>query len=203
MDMKRLLVILGAVCFLAFLPAVSSADLYSGSINAGAGGGLIGTQQWGSDKTTLSWEIIKKNSLYSYSYTFIIPVPNRPIDYVIIEVKDKNLILNEQVPFAGIAGTYNSSGNEGMSGSYDGIKWNPSDTNLTSFSWSFTTENAPIWGRFYARDGNNGPNAVYLNSSDANVGVPGPVVPLPASVLLLGSGLAGLTAFRRFRRHHG
>ena len=74
---------------LSFMPQASWADLYNGSINAGTNGGLVGTEQWNSTDTKLSWDITSPgdgSSYWTYSYTF--KVPSKDISHVIIQVSD-------------------------------------------------------------------------------------------------------------------
>ena len=104
-------------------------------------------------------------------------------------------------------------GSQGQPGALYGLKFN-SDKDYKKagsqvYTFSFDTFHIPVWGDFYAK----GSNGVYafnagfgtdpdLFTTDFNpwIMVPGAktVVPLPGSVFLLGSGLAGL-GLARFR----
>lgn len=107
-------------------------------------------------------------------------------------------------------------GSQGQPGDLYGIKFNSGQDYVKAgnqiYSFSFDTLRLPVWGDFYAK----GSNGVYaynigfgtepdLNTTDFNpwIMVPGAMTaaPLPGSVLLLGSGLAGLALVRfRLRR---
>jgi hypothetical protein len=118
--------------------------------------------------------------------------------------------------------------NQGMPSPIYGIKWGSEvDYNKTGdpvansliYTFSFDTLRIPTWGDFYAKDGNEGgkpplpPEAGNYAYNKGFGTVPGEdhtgfimvpdtktVVPLPGSVLLLGSGLLGLVGLGWRRR---
>ena len=92
-----------------------------------------------------------------------------------------------------------------------GIKF---DTQGTVFT--FVTYKDPVWGDFYAKGGNSHSSAGHNEAWNANFGSDpdagdsdfsgwiatpngGHVIPEPASMLLLGSGLLGFAGIRRKR----
>ena len=194
---------------LSFMPQASWADLYSGSLNAGADGGLVGTEPWNAASTVLSWGITYEQQadnkwIYTYKYTF--SVPEKDISHVIIQVSDsftKENVLEGTTEYWAL-GTYSSTdgnSNPGMLGSYLGLKWNTEevlgkDAKATNFTWIIVTNRAPMLGSFYAKDGQAGGQSggwVYAFAT-GNVPVPdtATTAPLPPSALLLGSGIIGL-----------
>jgi hypothetical protein len=94
----------------------------------------------------------------------------------------------------------------------------PGMVNTYTFTVSFSSLSAPVWGSFYAMGNGSPPEPVahngafftdYVNldgfmPTGGNkldyIPVPGDPVPVPPAVLLFGSGLLGLGALRRFRK---
>ncbi len=201
-------------------PAASRADLYSGSLNAGTDGGLLGTEQWNSVSTVLTWSITyqQQNSNWIYTYNYTFTVPKKDISHVITQVSESfttgNIFGGTTLNYS--LATYSSSNgnsNPGMPASYLGLKWNTDDVlgkdaPAKTFSWTIVTDRAPMWGSFYAKDGKSGgSNGQFVYAyATGNVSVPDtqngpPPVPLPASAWLLGSALAGLVGIKlRLRR---
>ncbi|MBU4232791.1 MAG: hypothetical protein KKF43_09720 [Proteobacteria bacterium] len=126
-----------------------------------------------------------------------------------------------QVPYVGqyVPALWETgSSNLGMPTNIYGIKFS-SDTDFVKagtqiYTFSFDTLRMPIWGDFYAKDGNNdGGNYAFnkgfgtdpgSDTEDFNPWIVVPdsktaVIPIPGTVLLLGSGLVGL-GLLRFRR---
>jgi len=191
---------------LSFMPQASWADLYSGSLNAGADGGLVGTEPWNAASTVLSWGITYEQQadnkwIYTYKYTF--SVPEKDISHVIIQVSDsftKENVLEGTTEYWAL-GTYSSTdgnSNPGMLGSYLGLKWNTEevlgkDAKATNFTWIIVTNRAPMLGSFYAKDGKDSGNWVYAYA-DGNVSVPDSTstVPSPLPPCCWAPGLLGL-----------
>jgi hypothetical protein len=143
-------------------------------------------------------------------------VPSKEISHVIIQVSTS---FTEDNIFEGATeqwalGTYSSNNsNPEMPESYWGLKWNTdyvsgNNSEATTFSWTIVTDRAPMWGSFYAKDGQAGGQSggwVYAFATNS-VSVPdtATTVPLPPSALLLGSALTALLGIKTtFRRRWG
>jgi len=85
---------LAILCAVAVTPQAQAIS-YTGSLT-GQGGGIIGTQDWDSASTALSWTVKEVGTsggfiLWEYDYTFT--VPNKGISHVIIEVSPGQTIV--------------------------------------------------------------------------------------------------------------
>ena len=123
-----------------------------------------GTPTWLTGGISVDWLITDNgNSTWTYQYT--ITVTEKSISHWILELSqvdfvDWNNVFNSGslVDTAFLVGTWDLSanGNGGVTGTIYGVKFTPADStaakNLDVVS--FTTTQEPIWGDFYARDGN-------------------------------------------------
>jgi hypothetical protein len=184
------------------------------------GGGLTGTEQWDSSDFILSWDISAAGDPnWTWMYEYTITVPSKAVSHAIFEVTEEALI--EEFEFIdGGSGlyldTYSEQGqgnsNPGLTNSIYGVKFEDLPETDSMFSFAFYTDRDPVYGNFYAKSGRSGGpgggNWVYayndgllnMNSdftSDFIVRPNGAQVPVPASLWLLGSGLAGLMSFAR------
>jgi hypothetical protein len=208
--MKRMLL----VCLMIVLGISNSswATSYSGSLT-GNGGGIDATASWDSSSTVFSWTVDNTTNagLWTYNYTFT--VPKKDISHFIIEVSPTSVAGDFS---AGIFDIYNATSqgksNPNMPGEMTGLKFQPGNLTLSA---SFTTTRAPVWGDFYAKDGKDGVDVTAWNtgftSSDSDplgAAANGSIdyhilrpdtttVPIPGTLALLMSGLAGIGGFAR------
>ena len=203
-------------CLLVFslanvVPAGSA--IYGGSISAPVASWLHAMDGWATGSSR-SWGVSEDSTnLWTHSYTFTVPRKN--ISHVIIEVSEefgagdigyspRDLMLGE---YSSVKGNSNS----GMAcphwqdGTMDGLKWNAIGETSTTHFQPLNTE--ILWGDFYANTGKH--SCDWFHAWNTRFGVEPPpgnaflpqpndaAVPVPPSLLLLGSGLIGLVILRR------
>jgi hypothetical protein len=178
--------------------------------------------QVGWETFNVRWGITQTGSTFHYDYTFTGSANNIPpiknFSHLLLELSP-GVVIGDIKNLVGATPEINNpiqdwtaqQGNPGLPGTFHGIKLNPvSDSNVLSFS--FDIDRPPVYGNFYAKDGKTAGGAedvIALNwalqNGDPNqfnkfqyIAVPDTVVvPIPGSLLLLGSGLLGLIGIRR------
>lgn len=207
------------------LPAL--AVTYSGSLNGGAGGGIIATDGWASASTVFAWVVDDSTNPGYWTYQYRLTVPTKNISHVLLElslgttVDDITGATEKETMLYSPDDPGNS--NPGLPGAFWAVKIDPIG-DATDMSWSFKTIEVPVWGDFYAKDGTDKVGDTKIDVTMWNsafgtpdiVAVPGvagpegkilrpdgediPPTPELGTWLLLGlSGLAGGVVYRRRR----
>lgn len=207
--------------FCVFGLTVASAQatmLLSGGINSTDGGGMEATAAWDNGGAVLNWSVLQlQNGLWQYDYDF--NVGKKELSHIDFQVSGNFTVENI---YSGTTEGWELGlwGNEGGSspgipGSIYGLKFDGGGL-LNSFT--IVSDRAPMWGDFYAKDGKDGGDWVYAYNTNFGVGgdlyqdyafgkilvpdthtLPPPpvVVPEPASIVLLGSGIVAMAMVRR------
>lgn len=162
--MKPPIINILAALSLATMPA--HAVVYSGSLSSGAG--LTGSEAW-AEGSSLSWTVSdEEQGCDGWNYSYELTVMGKDISHAIIEVSD--VFTQESILATGGGGAYTldnygpnrqGTSNPGMPSDMRGIKIDVTG-DTKSLSWSFCSDIAPVWGDFYAKDGKDGGDNVYV-----------------------------------------
>lgn len=199
----------------------SAAD-WSGSRSTSYSNQIIGTDGWDSGGFSLSWNITKdENNIFDYTYT--LNWTRKDPSHLIIQLSDD--FQSENMHSSTFGGDVNraegpdtfapnnqGSSNPGLPDSIYGYKFEFGEGLTSPAEVKFTTDRAPVWHVFYAKDGTDNQADVYAYSaaflsddymlddsltSASFIAAPNSAVPIPAAVWLFGTGLLGLVAVKR------
>lgn len=211
---------ISAAAILLFVLAFAQcAGAFSGSIN-NSSGDIVSKNNWAGGATAISWNVTYASGFWNYHYT--ITVPQTSISHFILETSPnftsgliKNFVVHQGSIGSYSVSTFNApppaqpenQPNPYMPADIYGIKFD--DTSGLILEFSFDCERMPVWGDFYTKGGskhaafNSGfasvdPTAPASDGSlDGHILVPDTVVPEPASVVAILSGIAGLFLRKR------
>lgn len=222
-----LILALALLGLVGVVPTARAASLYGQSADLtgsrSVGNGLLGFNQYASTDITISWVITKLAGVnWEYSYTFKnvgagtgSPTPPA-MSHVVFDLtdnavypRDLDAVVDQTLTGGGSIGstefgTFTSSnGNPLMpAAGIIGVKFNTTNPSKSSFTITFTSNRAPVWGDIYLKGGNN--SVVYnagltrdgtlynLESPQVWIARPNGVVPEPASVAMVCMGALGV-----------
>lgn len=126
-----------------------------------AAGGITGSAPWDAG-FSLNWEITFDDDTKLYEYTYTIQAPTKNISHWILQLthfdsKGRDLTSYWQAVMAewgGLIGTWETTdpSNPGLPDDIFGVKFDLNPSSL-SHEVNFKTFNEPVWGDFYAKDG--------------------------------------------------
>lgn len=149
---------ISAAVFVAAATPAGALPSYSGSLSSSSvPAGVTGTGFWITGGTTqIQWAVSQLADL-SWSYSYILTVPDGNISHLILELSP-SAVLGDLSNLSGtfsnpVVNTFTPSdqSNPNLPGNIYGVKFQ--NVGTTSGTFSFTTARAPVWGNFYAADG--------------------------------------------------
>ncbi len=191
------------------------------------GSGLQGTGPWGATSPspgfTISWNIVPQaTGLLLYEYTF--GWTSKDISHAIIELSNDCLAGASPCVWGFVPGVdpgditlyqpdQQGQSNPNLPAAIYGVKVNFSKLTGNSAIFSFYSDRLPVWGHFYAKDGNDdGVDVTVWNVGLANPGsediihfiarpdtAPQYIIPEPGTMVLMGLGLLALGLWHRKR----
>jgi serine/threonine protein kinase len=185
----------------------------SGSRTSLIGGGIDATvDDWDNGGFTVEWTISEEEGEWTYVYSITATV--KAISHFVLEVSDDGKPFNTFVgtdAFEGPETWSQTKSNPSMPNDIYGVKF---DFGGNQVNYTIVTDRAPVYGVFYAKDGkdddskdsveawSNALNFAEYKTTDTLTSTdfvvrPNGIVPIPTTLLLLGSGLIGVIGLRR------
>jgi len=159
--------IFAAITIVCLLGCGAAAHAWSGDLSYL--GGLEATGHWVGQGTSLHWDVTYEPSTELFNYYYLLNVPEHAVSHLILETSP-NLadteVTNVQGSFIESWGIDlfepHENSNPYMPEALYGIKFElVGDPTLLWFS--FDCPRVPVWGDFYAKDGNDGTNTALWN----------------------------------------
>jgi len=207
--MKKLRTMGGVIAALTLLVFAPAANAYVGTLSS-ADGGIDGIGGWiDPGPTTISWEVTDNITSWHYEYT--LTVLAKDVSHFILETSpafDATDIFNKSGPFKSMEIKLHTAaqGSPNMPDNLFGIRFD--DMLGTTVVIEFDSLRIPVWGDFYAKDGEDpaiqawnagftagdtDPGDLIGNGSVGNhLLVPDTRIPEPATLALMAAGALAL-----------
>lgn len=164
----------------ALLSGAASAVTYSGSLASSDGGLFVSPGgAWSRETMSVAWIIssetpppaIPEAFRWRYEYTLTVGEPKQgAFSHELLEVSGGFVISRDMAGLNGATvtdGIGGGSANLGLPQTSDTwIKFSPTSSNATTWTFSFFSPLAPVWGDFYMKDGKAGGADNYAYNAD-------------------------------------